>query len=66
MLKHRRHLLGLAAAAPVSALLSGRAFAQAQAAAPLERAVIYAGFAPGGTTDVTARRIGEKLSLIHI
>jgi len=27
----------------------------------LERAVIFAGFAPGGTTDVTARRVGERL-----
>jgi len=61
MLHQRRQLLGLAAAAPLSGLLSTHAFAQAAAAAMLERAVIFAGFAPGGTTDVTARRVGERL-----
>jgi tripartite-type tricarboxylate transporter receptor subunit TctC len=37
------------------------AAARGQGAAPLERAIVYAGFAPGGTTDVTARRVAEKL-----
>jgi len=61
MLQQRRQLLGLAAAAPFSGLLSSHAFAQAAAGPMLERAVIFAGFAPGGTTDVTARRVGERL-----
>jgi tripartite-type tricarboxylate transporter receptor subunit TctC len=62
MQAHRRELLALAAATPLSGLLSGLLPSHANAqAAMLERAVIFAGFAPGGTTDVTARRVGEKL-----
>lgn len=51
----RRHLLSLAAST------AAFGFGPARAQAMLERAVIYAGFAPGGTTDVTARRVGERL-----
>lgn len=54
----RRHFL-LSTAATAAAL--GPVLARAQAPALPETARILAGFAPGGTVDVTARRIAEKL-----
>ena len=59
----RRQWLSLSAAAAASTLPFTRA--HAQAAAMLERAIIYAGFAPGGTVDVTARRVAEKLRDVY-
>ena len=56
MINRRQHLLGLAA---VSALPTFSA--RAQGAAMLDRAIIYAGFAAGGTVDVTARRVADNL-----
>jgi tripartite-type tricarboxylate transporter receptor subunit TctC len=58
---HRRQLLARIGAAAAATALPMSA-ARAQAPAPLERALIYAGFSPGGTVDVTARRVGEKLA----
>jgi tripartite-type tricarboxylate transporter receptor subunit TctC len=55
---NRRKLLGLAAGAAL--LPPGGARAQT-----LESAKIFAGFAPGGTVDVTARRIAEKLRDVY-
>jgi tripartite-type tricarboxylate transporter receptor subunit TctC len=53
----RRHLIGMAAATGALGLVGLPARAQAM----LERSIIYAGFAPGGTVDVTARRVADKL-----
>ena len=52
----RRHFV-LSAAAGIAALAQPLARAQGLP----ERATILAGFAPGGTVDVTARRVADKL-----
>jgi tripartite-type tricarboxylate transporter receptor subunit TctC len=56
----RRHLLQLAAASSC-----GGAFAGAWAQATLDTAKCLAGFAPGGTVDVTARRVADKMRGVY-
>ena len=53
MTLQRRHLLAAAGALALSGL--------ARAQGLPDNARIFAGFAPGGTVDVTARRIGDRL-----
>lgn len=55
---HRRHLIA-AAAGTAGSLLFASLGARAQGLP--ENAKIFAGFAPGGTVDVTARRVAAKL-----
>jgi tripartite-type tricarboxylate transporter receptor subunit TctC len=55
----RRHFLRLAAGAAALPVLSGIGSAQAYPARPVR---IMVGFAPGGSTDIAARVIGQWLS----
>jgi tripartite-type tricarboxylate transporter receptor subunit TctC len=56
MTMQRRHFLLSSACAGIAL-----AYPTAHAQALPERAIILAGFAPGGTVDVTARRVADKL-----
>jgi tripartite-type tricarboxylate transporter receptor subunit TctC len=57
---HRRHFIAAATATGLSITgLPGRAQALP------DTAKVYAGFAPGGTVDVTARRVAEKLRDVY-
>lgn len=56
MINRRQFTLGASAALSAAALLPRAALAQ-----PLETARIISGFPPGGTIDVLARRVADKL-----
>ena len=56
----RRHVLGAALSAS-ACLVSGAALSQ-QAAYPSRPVRLIVPFTPGGTTDIFARLVGEKLS----
>jgi tripartite-type tricarboxylate transporter receptor subunit TctC len=58
--KQRRHLLGQYASAAMLSAVGLPARAQA-----LENAKIFVGFAAGGTVDVTARRLADKLRGVY-
>lgn len=55
---HRRHLLSL----PWAAALAAPALARAQADYPSRAIRMLCGFPPGGTTDIAARLVSERLS----
>ena len=57
---HRRNFIALAAALPV-ALPVALTYRRAAAAGALETCRIVSGFPPGGTVDVLARRVADKL-----
>lgn len=57
----QRRRFVLSSAAGIAALAHPLAHTKAQAQGLPERATILAGFAPGGTVDVTARRVADKL-----
>lgn len=56
------HILTLPVAAALTGLATAQVRAQAASAQPFDSARILTGFAAGGTSDVTCRRIGEKLA----
>ena len=60
MTLHRRHFITTATAAGLS--LAGLA---SRAQGLPDSARIFAGFAPGGTVDVTARRVADKLREVY-
>jgi tripartite-type tricarboxylate transporter receptor subunit TctC len=57
----QRRQFVLSSAAGIAALAHPPAHTQAQAQGLPDRATILAGFAPGGTVDVTARRVADRL-----
>ena len=60
----RRHFFSSLAAAALVAAMPGGAFAQGAASYPAKPIRIVVPFAPGGTSDVLSRAIGQKLNAL--